>query len=137
MKVVVDGDLVLVRLMSDLDSWRRRTIVEWVTGSDNERVLLNWYGGATSMPTYDSFRIGWRKSGRINPFEFIWRCDRPIDVGYIGFVVGVLHEQSLIWGSSSAHAYSFAFGHFLSFLDRLEALYQYLAFNVQKRQWFV
>lgn len=149
MTLLIMNDVVLTELLNDLNLWRRRAVAEWSAGpvvkssfthdasGMDEYVLVNWYGGVTSMPTYQSFTDTWSKSGYVNPFAFEWSSDKPIDAAYIAFVAGALHEQSLIWGSNLNDTSCFAFGHFLTFLDRVEKLYQYLLFTVKKRVHFI
>lgn len=89
------------------------------------------------MPVYLSFKEVWETSGFTNPFEFPWLAVVRPDLGYLNFVIDALNEQTLLWSSSEEVAASIAFGHFVTFVDRVEKLYQYLLFSDAKGRFFI
>lgn len=141
MSIKGGGDLVLKDLLRDVHYWQHRAVAEWMATPSRvdgcQNVLLNWYGDPISMPLYSSFKKVWETSGFTNPFEFPWFITDKPDLGYLNFVIDALNEQVLLWSSTEDVAASIAFGHFLTFTDRIERLYQYLLFSAAKGRFFI
>jgi hypothetical protein len=138
--VIVDSEPLNV-ILTDLSFWKKRVKDEWeaavvVAGGEtgHELVLLNHFGVPTAMPSYQSFKDTWDRSGYTNPFEFDW-LGGYVDPGYVRLLDNVLNEQLHLWGSEAVTC--LAFGHFHTFTDRIGWLVGYFNFMESKGRYFI
>lgn len=145
---IMGGDAVLLDLISDIHRWQRRARTEWVISPTvsiydfgEATVLVNLDHHHSTMPSYSSFVSTWNGNSVFeNPFEFRWvdyDMYNSLDVMYIEFVLNVLKEQVILWGSYQRTLENLAFGHFCTFVDRLKGLYDYTVYSVEKKRMFI
>lgn len=125
----------LASLLMMVHMWVGRVMKEWsgaVSGvqfgiDGPEAVLINLMGCLTLMPNFWSYEVCWAKSSLVSPFRYGWMdfVTSSDSLFYVGFVVGVMREQLVLWDDPPTRQCS-AFQCFCTLLGHIEKLSGYL-----------